>query len=191
MWALPSQPYSRHEKRRWRSRAHRSTITRLPSGASVSRSTSFRSGAFGVGAGTAHPCTGALAALRHIPAPPEPFLSAYACASARICAVYGLGRNTARHHILAHLRRLHNPASLNVSGPADDTPRPPALFVDPVLSENRHKPCRLYRLCATPACQALPCALPIVCAIRGIKTFIAHSPRGARLKGTENVRSVW
>ena len=75
-WALPSQPYSRHEKRRCRSRAHRSTITRLPSGASVSRSTSFSSGAFGVGAGTAHPCTGALAALRRIPAPPEPFLSA-------------------------------------------------------------------------------------------------------------------
>ena len=57
MWAVPSQPYSRHEKRRCRSRAHRSTITRLPSGASVSRSTSFRSGAFGVGAGTAHRCT--------------------------------------------------------------------------------------------------------------------------------------
>ena len=47
-WAVPSQPYSRHEKRCWRSRAHRSTITRLPSGASVSRSTSFRSGAFGL-----------------------------------------------------------------------------------------------------------------------------------------------
>ena len=47
-WALPSQPYSRHEKRHWRSRAHHSTITRLPSGASVSRSTSFRSGAFGL-----------------------------------------------------------------------------------------------------------------------------------------------
>ena len=73
MWALPTQPYSRHEKRRWHSRAHRSTITRLPSGASVSRSTSFRSGAFGVGAGTAHRCTGALAAHRRIPTPPEPF----------------------------------------------------------------------------------------------------------------------
>ena len=71
-WTLPSQPYSRHEKRRWRSRAHRSTITRLPSGTSVSRSTSFRSGAFGVGASTAHRCTGALAALRHIPAPRDP-----------------------------------------------------------------------------------------------------------------------
>ena len=71
-WALPAQPYSRHEKRRCRSRAHRSTITRLPSGASVSRSTSFRSGAFGVGAGTAHRCTGALAALRRIPAPRGP-----------------------------------------------------------------------------------------------------------------------
>ena len=75
-WTLPSQPYSRHEKRHWRSRAHRSTITRLPSGASVSRSTSFRSGAFGAGAGTAHRCTGALAALRRNPAPPDPFLSA-------------------------------------------------------------------------------------------------------------------
>ena len=71
-WALPAQPYSRHEKRRWRSRAHRSTITRLPSDASVSRSTYFRGGAFGVGAGTAHRCTGALAALRRIPAPRGP-----------------------------------------------------------------------------------------------------------------------
>ena len=71
-WALPTQPYSRHEKRRWRSRAHRSTITRLPSDASVSRSTYFRGGAFGVGAGTAHRCTGALAALRRIPAPRGP-----------------------------------------------------------------------------------------------------------------------
>ena len=41
----------------WCSCMHRSTITRLPSGASISRSTSFRSGAFGVGAGTAHGCT--------------------------------------------------------------------------------------------------------------------------------------
>ena len=57
LWALPTQPYSRHEKWCWRSCVHRSTITRLPSGASISRSTSFRSGAFGVGAGTAHGCT--------------------------------------------------------------------------------------------------------------------------------------
>ena len=72
-WALPTQPYSRHEKWCWRLRptaapcgpfgaqpsasgnliasrqAHFSTITRLPSGSSASRSTSFRSGAFGVG----------------------------------------------------------------------------------------------------------------------------------------------
>ena len=48
LWAVPSQPYSRHEKRCWRSRATRSTITRLPSGSPVSRSTSFRSGVFGL-----------------------------------------------------------------------------------------------------------------------------------------------
>ena len=71
-WALPSQPYSRHENRRWRSCTTRSTITRLPSESSISRSTFFRSGAFGVGAGTAHRCTGALAALRRIPAPRGP-----------------------------------------------------------------------------------------------------------------------
>ena len=47
--ALPTQPYSRHEKWCWRLRPTRSTITRLPSGSSASRSTSFRSGAFGVG----------------------------------------------------------------------------------------------------------------------------------------------
>ena len=117
-WALPTQPCSQSGKCRWFSCTTRSTITRLPSGSSTSHSGVFRDGVLGVGVGTAHPCTGALAALCRIPAPPEPFLSAYACASTRICAVYGLGRNTARHHILAHLRRLHNPASLNVSGPA-------------------------------------------------------------------------
>ena len=57
LWALPTQPYSRHEKWCWRLRATRSTITRLPSGSPASRSTSFRSGAFGVGVGTAHGCT--------------------------------------------------------------------------------------------------------------------------------------
>ena len=55
--AVPTQRYSRHEKRCWRSRMHRSTIIRLPSGASVSRSTPFRSGAFRCGVGTAHGCT--------------------------------------------------------------------------------------------------------------------------------------
>ena len=73
LWALPTQPYSRREKWCWHLRptaapcgpfgaqpsasgnliasrqAHFSTITRLPSGSSASRSTSFRSGAFGVG----------------------------------------------------------------------------------------------------------------------------------------------
>ena len=33
-------------------------FTRLPSGASISRSTPFRSGAFRCGVGTAHGCTG-------------------------------------------------------------------------------------------------------------------------------------
>ena len=78
LWALPTQPYSRREKWCWRLRptaapcgpfgaqpsasgnliasrqAHFSTITRLPSGSPALRSTSFRSGAFGVGVGTAH-----------------------------------------------------------------------------------------------------------------------------------------
>ena len=57
LWALPTQPYSRHEKWCWSLRATRSTITRLPSGSPASRSTSFRSDAFGVGVGTAHGCT--------------------------------------------------------------------------------------------------------------------------------------
>ena len=55
--------------------AHFSTITRLPSGSSISHSALFRDPALSVGVGTAHPCTGALAALCRIPAPPEPFLS--------------------------------------------------------------------------------------------------------------------
>ena len=57
LWAVPTQPYSRHEKWCWSLRATRSTITGLPSGSPASRSTSFRSGAFGVGVGTAHGCT--------------------------------------------------------------------------------------------------------------------------------------
>ena len=79
--AVPTQPYSQYGKRRWHScptaapcgpfgaqpsasgnliasqQAHFSTITRLPSGSSISRSVTFRDGAFGVGVGTAHGCT--------------------------------------------------------------------------------------------------------------------------------------
>ena len=47
-WILPSQPYSRHEKWCWRLRATLLTITRLPSGSPATRSTSFRSGVFGL-----------------------------------------------------------------------------------------------------------------------------------------------
>ena len=75
-WALPTQPCSQSGKCRWFSCTTRSTITRLPSGSSTSHSGVFRDGALSVGVGTAHPCTGALAALCRIPAPPEPFLSA-------------------------------------------------------------------------------------------------------------------
>ena len=59
MWAVPPQPYSRHEKQRWRLRSPHSTIVRLPSGSSASRSATFRSGPSSFGGGTAHPCTGA------------------------------------------------------------------------------------------------------------------------------------
>ena len=41
----------------WFSCPTRSPITRLPSGSSISRSVTFRDGAFGVGVGTAHGCT--------------------------------------------------------------------------------------------------------------------------------------
>ena len=55
--AVPTQPYSQYGKRRWLSCPTRSTIRRLPSGLSISRSVTFRDGAFGVGVGTAHGCT--------------------------------------------------------------------------------------------------------------------------------------
>ena len=71
-WALPTQPCSQSGKCRWFSCTTRSTITRLPSGASTSHSGVFRDGVLGVGVGTAHPCTGALAALCRIPAPRGP-----------------------------------------------------------------------------------------------------------------------
>ena len=41
---------------------------------------------------------------------------------------------------------LRNPAALKATGPVIDAPRPPALFVDPFLSENRRKPWCLHRL---------------------------------------------
>ena len=85
MWAVPTQLCSQYGKRRWLScttaapcgpfgaqpsasgnliasrQAHFSPITRLPSGSSTSHSGVFRDGVLGVGVGTAHPCTGALA----------------------------------------------------------------------------------------------------------------------------------
>ncbi|MBO5939777.1 MAG: hypothetical protein J6R18_01085, partial [Kiritimatiellae bacterium] len=57
MWAVPTQLCSQYGKRRWLSCTTLSTITRLPSGSSISRSGSFRDGALSVGVGTAHPCT--------------------------------------------------------------------------------------------------------------------------------------
>ena len=167
-WALPSQPYSRHEKRHWRSRAHRSTITRLPSGAPVSRSTSFRSGAFGVGAGTAHPCTGALATLRHIPAPRGPLRplrgslrsgNLIASRQAHPTVSFGVSLRIRSHLYGLWFRAEYHPSPYPRTSaasaqsrlsqrlmPCADAPRPPALFVDPILSENRRKPCRLHRL---------------------------------------------
>ena len=41
---------------------------------------------------------------------------------------------------------LRNPAALKAPGPVIDAPRPPALFVDPFLSENWRKPWCLHRL---------------------------------------------
>ena len=72
-WAVPAQLCSQYGKCRWLSCPTLSTITRLPSGSSISRSVAFRYGVLSVGVGTAHRCTGALAAHRRIPTPPEPF----------------------------------------------------------------------------------------------------------------------
>ena len=55
--AVPTQPYSQYGKRRWLSCPTRSTITRLPSGLSISHSAHFRDPALSVGVGTAHGCT--------------------------------------------------------------------------------------------------------------------------------------
>ena len=93
-WAVPVQPYSRHEKRHWRSRAHRSTITRLPSGASVSRSTSFRSGAFGVGAGTAHRCTRRVGGTLSYPRSARAVSFGVRLGIRAHMRAHGLGRNT-------------------------------------------------------------------------------------------------
>ena len=75
-WAVPAQLCSQYGKCRWLSCPTRSTITRLPSGSSISRSGAFRDGALSVGAGTAHRCTGALAVHRRIPTLPVTFRSA-------------------------------------------------------------------------------------------------------------------
>ena len=57
LWAVPAQLCSQYGKSRWLSRTTLSTIARLPSGSSASRSGAFRDGALSVGAGTAHGCT--------------------------------------------------------------------------------------------------------------------------------------
>ena len=75
-WAVPAQLCSQYGKCRWLSCPTLSTITRLPSGSSISRSVAFRYGVLSVGTGTAHRCTGALAAHRRIPTPPVTFRSA-------------------------------------------------------------------------------------------------------------------
>ena len=122
---------------------------------------------------------GALAALRRIPAPRGPLRplrgslrSGNLIASRQAHPTVSLGVSL---RIRSHLCGLWSRAGYRPSPyprtsaasaqprlsqrlrPRADAPRPPALSVDPILSENRHKPCRLHRLCATPACQALPC----------------------------------
>ena len=57
LWAVPAQLCSQYGKSRWHSRTTLSTIARLPSGSSASRSGAFRDGALSVGTGTAHGCT--------------------------------------------------------------------------------------------------------------------------------------
>ena len=141
-WAVPSQPYSRHEKRRCRScataapcgpfgaqpsasgnliasrQAHFSTITRLPSGSPVSRSVSFRSGAFGLRSRYCPPLHEALCRFGSRAAPTLGCSSAVRCVlHSRMHAAW-LG---VEYHILrqsAHLRgalRIPSPERTRVS----------------------------------------------------------------------------
>ena len=94
--ALPTQPYSRHEKWCWRSCMHRSTITRLPSGASISRSTSFRSGAFGVGDRYCPPLHGRVSGTTAHPHSASDSSFGVVLRIRAHMRPHGLGRNTSR-----------------------------------------------------------------------------------------------
>ena len=143
-WALPTQPYSRHEKWCWSLRATRSTITRLPSGSPASRSTSFRSGAFGVGVGTAHGCTWRVGGTSvHPRSASDPSFGVRSRIHPHMRA-HGPVRNTfTRGPAPASAASARSRLSRDLR-PRADAPRPPALLVVmfPVHSLRR-KPMRL------------------------------------------------
>ena len=115
--AVPTQRYSRHEKRCWRSCMHRSTITRLPSGAYISRSTPFRSGAFRCGVGTAHGCTRRVGGTSAHPHSASDSSLGVVLRIQTHMRPHGLGRNTS-HKPCASPLRLSSQSRLSPEPPA-------------------------------------------------------------------------
>ena len=130
MWAVPSQPYSRHEKRRCRSCATRSTITRLPSGSPVSRSVSFRSGAFGLRSRYCPPLHEALCRFGSRAAPASWCIFAVRCALISRMRTAWLGVEYHSRRQSAHLREpVRTPSNLNHSASCRASPCSVALYV--------------------------------------------------------------
>ena len=128
--SVPTQPYSRREKWCWLSCMHRSTITRLPSGASISRSTSFRSGAFGVGDRYCPPLHGRVGGTSAHPRSAGDSSFGVVLRIHAHMRPHGLGRDTSHKPCVSP---LHPSAQSRLSpespDPVADTPRPPALLV--------------------------------------------------------------
>ena len=154
VWAVPSQPYSRHEKRRCRScataapcgpfgaqpsasgnliasrQAHFSTITRLPSGSPVSRSVSFRSGAFGLRSRYCPPLHEALCRFGSRAAPASWCIFAVRCALISRMRTAWLGVEYHSQRQSAHLREpVRTPSNLNHSASCRASPCSVALYV--------------------------------------------------------------
>ena len=156
---LPTQPYSRHEKRCWRSCMHRSTITRLPSGASISRSTPFRSGAFRCGVGTAHGCTRRFLRSTRAQRRPSVARPPWDASSARRYGLSGLGWDTIRRRPSPSRRRLMHPGARALSGLLSR------------FASLRHAISRVSRfpVAAHPRLRAAPCA-----ALRNTCLSVSH-----------------
>ena len=104
MWAVPAQLCSQYGKCRWLSCPTLSTIARLPSGSSISRSGAFRDGVLSVGAGTAHGCTRRVGGTLSHPRSARAVSFGVRLRIRAHMRAHGLGRNTSHKPCASPLR---------------------------------------------------------------------------------------